>query len=60
MYNGSQHLIHNDVIYHIRATERTKYATISHCRAKAKKHGLKAEQHKGHTEIIENGMIVQV
>ena len=59
MYNGSQHLIHNDVIYHIRATERTKYATTSHCRT-GQKHGLKAEQHKGHTEIKENGTIVQV
>ena len=59
MYNGSQHLIHYDVIYHIRAAERTKYATTLHCRT-GQKHGLKAEQHKGHTEIIENGMIVQV
>ena len=59
MYNGSQHLIHYDVTYHIRATERTKYATTLHCRT-GQKHGLKAEQHKGHTEIIENGMIVQV
>ena len=59
MYNGSQYLIHYDVIYHIRAMERTKYATTLHCRT-GQKHGLKAEQHKGHTEIIENGMIVQV
>ena len=59
MYNGSQHLIPHDVIYHIRATERTKYARTLHCRT-GQKHGLKAEQHKGHTEIIENGMIVQV
>ena len=58
MYNGSQHLIHYDVIYHIRATEHTKYAPTLHCRTR-QKHGLKAEKHKGHTEIIENGIIVQ-
>ena len=58
MYNGSQHLIHYDVIHHVRATERTKYATTLHCRTRQKQ-GRKAEQHKGYTEIIENGIIVQ-
>lgn len=48
-----RHLLHYDVIYHIRETECAQYVTTLYC-GTMQKYGRKTEEHKGHNEIIEN------